>query len=66
MGSSKHLEHGMNAFRTSSLRMASPLGKVDTTLSPRSLMGKSSFVKSMLIISSLAQQMKIITRNLVN
>jgi hypothetical protein len=56
----------MNAFRTSLLRKASSLERSTPYYSPRSLMGRSSFAKSMLMISSSAQQMKIIARNLVN
>jgi hypothetical protein len=48
------------------LRRASPLGRSTPHYSPRSLMRRSSFVKSMLMILSSAQQMKIIARNLVN
>jgi hypothetical protein len=56
----------LSASGTSSLRMASLLGRLTPHYSPRSLMGRSSFVKSILMILSSAQQMKIITRNLVN
>jgi hypothetical protein len=66
MGSSKPLERGMSASRTFSLRRASLLGRSTPHYSPRSLMGRSSFVNSMLMILSSAQQMKIIARNLVN
>jgi hypothetical protein len=66
MGTSKPLEHGMSASGTSSLRRASLFGRSTPHYSPRSLMGRSLFVKSMLIILSSAQQMKIIARNLVN
>jgi hypothetical protein len=40
--------------------------KVDTTLFTKKLNGRSLFVKSMLMISYLAQQMKTITKSLVN
>jgi hypothetical protein len=66
MGSSKPLKHGMNAFETSLLRRASPLGRSTPHYSPRSLMGRSTFAKFMLMILSSAQQIKIIARNLVN
>jgi hypothetical protein len=66
MGSSKPLEHDMNAFRTSLLKRALSLGRSTPHYLPRSLMRRSSFVKFMLMILSLAQQMKIIVRNLVN
>jgi hypothetical protein len=56
----------MNASVTSSLRRASLLGRSTPHYSPRSLMERSSFVKSMLMILSSDQQMKIIARNLVN
>ena len=42
------------------------IGKVDTTLFTKSLMGTSSFVKCMLMISSLDHQMKILAKSLVN
>jgi hypothetical protein len=54
MGSSKPLERGMSAYRTSSLRRASLLGRSTPYYSPRSLMGRSSFVMSMLMILSSA------------
>jgi hypothetical protein len=66
MGSRKPLERGMSASGTSSLRRASLLGRLTPHYSPRNLMGRSSFFKSMLMISSLDQQMKIIARNLMN
>jgi hypothetical protein len=66
MGSSKPLKRGMSTFGTSSLRKASPLERSTPHYSPRSLMERSSFVKSMLMILSSAQQIKIIARNLVN
>jgi hypothetical protein len=65
-GLKQALEHGMNAFGTSLLKRASPLGRSTPHYSPRSLMGRSSFIKFMSMILSLAQQMKIIVRNLVN
>ena len=42
------------------------IGKVNTTLFTKSLMEKSSFVKYMLMISSLDHQIKIIAKSLVN
>ena len=42
------------------------IGKVDTTLFTKKLDGTSSFVKYMLMISSLDHQMKIHAKNLVN
>jgi hypothetical protein len=66
MGSSKPLERGMSVSRTSSLKRASPLGRSTPHYLPRSLMGRSLFVKSMLMILSSAQQIKIIAMNLVN
>ena len=66
MGLSKLQEHGMNAFEISSLRRASPLGRSTPHYSPRSLMERSSFVKYMLMISSLDHQMKILVKSLVN
>jgi hypothetical protein len=65
-GLKQALERGMSASGTSSLRRDSLLGRSTPHYSPRSLMRRSSFVKSMLIILSLVQQMKIIARNLVN
>ena len=59
-------ELGMSAFKISSLRRASPLGRSTPHYSPRSLMEKSSFVKYMLMISYLDHQMKIIAKSLVN
>jgi hypothetical protein len=56
----------MNAFGTFLLRRASPLGRSTPHYSSRSLMGRSSFIKFMLMILFLAQQMKIIARNLEN
>ena len=56
----------MSVFGTSSLRRASPLGRSIPHYSPRSLMDISSFVKCMLIISSLDHQMKILAKSLVN
>ena len=44
----------------------SPLGRSTPHYSPRSLMGISSFVKCMLMISSLDHQIKILAKNLVN
>jgi hypothetical protein len=64
-GLSKPLELGMSAFGTSSLRRASPLERLTPHYSPRSIMEKSSFVKYMLMISSLAEQMKKKARDLV-
>ena len=49
-------ELGMSAFRISSLRRASPLGRSIPHYSPRSLMERSSFVKYMLMISYLAHK----------
>ena len=57
---------GMRAFGTSLLRRASPLGWSIPHYSPRSLMGISSFVKCMLMISSLDHQIKILAKSLVN
>ena len=54
MGLNKPQELGMSAFRISSLRRASPLGRSTPHCSPRSLMERSSFVKYMLMISYLA------------
>jgi hypothetical protein len=48
----------MSAFGISLLRRASPLGRLTPHYSPKSLMERSSFVKYMLVISYLAQQMK--------
>ena len=53
MGLSKPQELGMSAFGISLLRRALPLGRSTPHYSPRSLMGISSFVKYMLMISSL-------------
>jgi hypothetical protein len=53
-------------LQNSSLRRTSPLERSTPHYSPRSLMERSLFVKSMLMILSLAQQMKNIARNLVN
>ena len=66
MGLSKPQELGMSAFGTSLLKRASPLGRSTPHYSPRSLMGISSFVKCMLMISSLDHQMKILAKSLVN
>ena len=66
MSLSKPQELGMNAFGISSLRRISPLGRSTPHYSPRSLMEKSSFVKYMLMISSLDHQMKIIAKSLMN
>ena len=66
MGLSKTQELGMSAFGISSLRRASSLGRSTPHYSPRSLMGISSFVKCMLMISSLDHQMKILAKSLVN
>ena len=66
MGLSKPQELGTSGFGTSSLRRASPLGRSTSHNSLRSLMGISSFVKCMLMISSLNHQMKILAKNLVN
>ena len=66
MGLSKPQELGMSAFGTSSLRRASPSGRSTPHYSPRSLMEISSFVKCMLMISSLDHQMKILAKSLVN
>jgi hypothetical protein len=65
-GLKQALEHGMSTSGTSSLRRDLLLGRLTLHYSPRSLMERSSFVKSMLMILSSAQQMKIIARNLVN
>ena len=59
-------ELGMSAFGTFSLRRASPLRRSTPYYSPRSLMGISSFVKCILMISSLDHQMKILAKSLVN
>jgi hypothetical protein len=59
-------ELGMSAFRISSLRRASPLGRSTPHYSPRSLIEISSFVKYILLISYLAQQMKNIAKSLVS
>ena len=48
------------------IEKASPLGRSTPHYSPRSLMGISSFVKYMLMISSLDHQIKIIAKSLVN
>ena len=48
------------------LRRASPLRRSTLHYLPRSLMGTSSFVKCMLMISSLDHQMKILAKSLVN
>ena len=66
MGLSKPQELGMSAFGTSSLRRASRLRRSTPHYSPRSLMDISSFVKCMLMISSLDHKMKILTKSLVN
>ena len=66
MGLSKPQELGMSAFGTSLLRRASPMERSTPHYSPRSLMGISSFVKYMLMISSLDHQMKTLAKNLVN
>ena len=66
MGLSKPQELGMSAFGTSSLRRASLLGRSTPQYSLKSLMGISSFVKCMLMISSLDHQMKILAKSLVN
>jgi hypothetical protein len=65
-GLKQALESGMSASETSSLRRASLLGRSTPHYLQRSLMGRSSFVKSMLMILSSAQQIKIIAMNLVN
>ena len=65
-GLSKPQELGMSTFGTSSLRRASPLRRSTPHYSPRSLMDISSFVKYMLMISSLDHQMKILAKSLVN
>ena len=57
---------GMSAFEISLLRRVSPLGRLTPHYSPRSLMGISSFVKYMLMISSLDRQIKILAKSLVN
>ena len=59
-------ELGMSVFRISSLRRASPLGRSTPHYSPRSLMDISSFVRYMLMISSLDHQIKILIKSLVN
>ena len=66
MGLSKPQELSMSVFRISSLRRASSLGSLTPHYSPRSLMDISSFVKCMLMISSLDHQMKTHAKNLVN
>ena len=66
MGLSKPQELGMSVFGTSSLRRASPLRRSTPHYSPRRLMERSSFVKYMLMISSLDHQMKILAKSLVN
>ena len=65
MGLIKPQELGMSVFGTSSLRRASLLGRSTPHYSPRSLMGTSSFIKCMLMISSLDHQMKILAKSLV-